>query len=220
MKKSIVFFLVAILMLSTGFLVPHVLSQTQNLKVVNYSYYVDPSGYLDVVGRIEMLARNTVYQPVLEGSIYTSDGTDQGDSIGFVWSQYLAPQQEAPFDITFQSPNNSPDGTWYSLIDSGSISNIVLTVSSGERHTKLSIPRLKTNKMHFISYIQRRLRRCLLSLWRNSKYRHANSHEFNCGGRIFQLYWLRNSSRINRRANSSYSGFFSNDVVSNLCHGH
>ncbi len=55
-------------------------SQTQNIKIVSYTYYIDNLGYLDVVGEVQNVGSNTVTSVILTGTVYSSDGTDQADS--------------------------------------------------------------------------------------------------------------------------------------------
>ena len=64
---------------------------------------------------------------------------DQADSYTQVWVQYLTPQQEAPFYMTFPAPNNSPDGTWGSVV----IANVDFTVSSANATSSYQYPDLK-----------------------------------------------------------------------------
>ncbi len=61
MRKSIIYFFVALTLVSLGLtLVPTVFSQTENIKIVSYSYYIDNLGYLDVVGEVQNVGPNTV----------------------------------------------------------------------------------------------------------------------------------------------------------------
>ena len=110
MRKSTVYFFVVLTLLSLGLiLVPSAHSQTQNVKILNYSYYLDSAGFLDVVGEIQNVGPNTVNPVVLAGSVYSADGTDQADSSTPAFVAYLAPQQKAPFYMEFLQPNNSSE---------------------------------------------------------------------------------------------------------------
>ncbi len=140
MRKSIVYFLVTVTVLSLGLaLVPRGFSQTQDLKVVSYSYYIDGFGNLDVVGEVQNTGPNTLTQLALSGSVYSPGNVDQADSYTQVWASYLNPQQEAPFYMEFSQPNSSPDGTWYSV----DISSIALTVTSANATSSYEYPDLK-----------------------------------------------------------------------------
>ena len=138
-KKSIVYFLAALTLLSLGLtLVQHAYCQTQDINVVSYSYYIDSSGTLDVVGIVQNVGPNTVNPVFLTGSVYSPGGIDQSDSYTQVFVAYLAPQQEAPFDMTFPPPNSSPDGTWTTV----DISSIVLTVAQANATDSYQYPNL------------------------------------------------------------------------------
>lgn len=74
MRKKTVYFFVVLLLLSVGLIsVPKTFSQTQNIKVkiLSYSYYIDPEGILDVVGEIQNEGTSTLSQVSLSGSIYS-----------------------------------------------------------------------------------------------------------------------------------------------------
>ncbi len=133
MKKTAIYFLVLLTVCSLSLtLVPgaHSQSEIQNVKIVSYSYYIDTSGYLDVVGEVQNTGSNTVTAVVITGQVVSSDGTVQANSYTFTGIpptivQYLTPQQKAPFYLDFFTPSNSPDGTWMSV----DISKINLAVA-------------------------------------------------------------------------------------------
>jgi hypothetical protein len=128
MKKSIVCVLVVLTLVSLALtLVPTVFSQTQNVKIVNYTYYLDYSGILDVVGRVQNIGSNTVDPVALTGTIYASDGTSLSRSYCYVWVKYLLPQQYAPFYMEFQPPQNS--NGWI-ISDVANVSLTVVTANA------------------------------------------------------------------------------------------
>ncbi|MGD0072382.1 MAG: hypothetical protein ABSB71_12585 [Candidatus Bathyarchaeia archaeon] len=138
MRKSTIYFFIALSLLSLGLtLIPNAFSQTQNIKIVNYSYYVDNMGILDVVGEIQNVGSNTVNPVYLTGSVYSSDGTDQSDSYCQVWVSYLAPQQKAPFYMEFYPPSST--GIWQPQ----DVSKIALTVSIANATSGYQYPDLK-----------------------------------------------------------------------------
>ena len=140
MRKSTICFFITLSLLFLGVtLVPNTFSQTQNIKVINYSYYIDAIGNLDVVGEVQNVGPNTVNPITMTGSIIDSNNVDQADSFTQVFVAYLTPQQEAPFIMVFPQPNNSPDGTWYSV----DISNIDLTVTEANATSSYQYPDLK-----------------------------------------------------------------------------
>ena len=147
MRKSIVYFFVVLTLLSLGLiLVPRAFSQTQDIKIVSYSYYIDSLGYLDVVGEVQNVGSNTVNPVVLTGSIYSSSGVDMGDSGCQVWVSYLEPGQEAPFYMEFQPPSST--GIW-ELQD---ISKVGLAVYEADATSSYQYPDLKiTSNSAFIN---------------------------------------------------------------------
>lgn len=153
MRKSTIYFFVALTMLSLGLaLVPIVFSQPENIKVVSYSYYIDNQGFLDVVGEVQNNGPNTVSPVILTGTVYSSDGTDQADSYAQIGIDtfsitYLNPGQKAPFYMGFYQPNN-PQGSSWMAID---VSNIKLTVALANATTSYQYPDLTiTSNTHSI----------------------------------------------------------------------
>ena len=143
MKKTLTILLVALTLASlTLTFAPHVSAQTSDIKVINYSYHIDwQSGMLIVVGEVQNTG-STTYQlgsPAISGSVYSPDGTDQADSPGQVYTVYMVPGQKMPFEIDFNSPKNSQDGTWWTA----SISNIVFTINPPTATTSYPYPDVK-----------------------------------------------------------------------------
>lgn len=86
-------------------------SQSENLKVVNYSWYIDSVGGFDVAGEVQNVGSTTLNPVVLGGIVYTPDGTPQVRSNPcIVYVKYMLPQQRAPFLMEF--PSN--DLSWLS----------------------------------------------------------------------------------------------------------
>ncbi len=139
MRKSTIYFFIALSLLSLGLtLIPNAFSQTQNIKIVNYSYYVDNMGILDVVGEIQNVGSNTVNPVYLTGSVYSSDGTDQSNSYCQVWVSYLAPQQKAPFYMEFQP--SSSIGIWQQQdISKITLTPFIANATSGYQYPDLKI---------------------------------------------------------------------------------
>ena len=126
MKKSIIYLVVALTLMSLSLnLVPNVSAQQENIKVLNYSYYIDyPDNLLIVYGEVQNIGSSTLMSVSIGGSVYSADGTDQAEAAGPAYTVYIVPQQKVPFEIDFNAPSNSPDGTWGSV----SISKIEFTV--------------------------------------------------------------------------------------------
>ncbi len=123
MKKSVLYVFILFTLVSLGLtMVPAVFSQTQNVKIVNYTYYLDNAGILDVVGQIQNVGSNAVDPVVLTGAIYAADGSRLSASYAYAWVKYMAPQQYAPFYMEFQPPQNA--NGW----DLSAVANVSLTV--------------------------------------------------------------------------------------------
>ena len=111
MKKSVVYFVVLLVVYSLSFtLLPTGISQTENVKILSWSWYIDLQGYLVAVGEIQNVGQNTLASVFVHGTAYTSDGapTETGDQ---AWVINMVPNQRAPFYLVFFS-SKSQDGTW------------------------------------------------------------------------------------------------------------
>jgi hypothetical protein len=123
MNKTVTILLVILTICSLSLtMVPGALSQDQigNVKILNYSYYFDSLGLIVVVGEVQNQGTNTLTSVILTGSIVSRDGIYQSNSytiIGIPPAEvtYLNSQQKAPFYMEIYPPENSPDGTWYSI---------------------------------------------------------------------------------------------------------
>jgi len=127
-----VIFVVALLLLTLSLaLPPKTHSQTQNIQVSNYSWYVDPEGYLDVVGLVKNVGPNTISSISLAGSVLGPQNMDLDDSGTQVWVLDLLPNQEAPFYMEFVSPQvSSSSVTWPEVVQEGAVSGISISVVS------------------------------------------------------------------------------------------
>ena len=124
-RKTAVCLFVILSLLSSGLtFLPTGYSQTQNIKVINYSYYFDSEGYLDVVGLVQNVGTNTVNPIILTGAVYAPNREVASQSYCQVWASYLTPGQEAPFYMEFQPPQ-STSGGW----SPSYVGNITLIVS-------------------------------------------------------------------------------------------
>ena len=138
MKKTYLGFLVLLAVCSlSAMLVPsaHSQSANTNIKVLNYSYYLDSTGYLDVVGQIQNVGTATVESVILTGVASASDGS-QSSSYTQAWVSDLTPQQEAPFYMSFPPPQST--NTWYSV----TVSDISLTVAMANATSNYQYPDL------------------------------------------------------------------------------
>ncbi len=101
MKKSIIYTVVLLTLFAFSFaLIPQAHSQTANIKIVSYSWYIDTAGLLDVVGEVENIGTNTVESVILNAQMTTTTG-DQQSTQTMVFVKDMLPNQKAPFYMTF-----------------------------------------------------------------------------------------------------------------------
>ena len=116
-------------------------SQPQNVKVINYSYYIDNQGFLDVVGLVQNVGTNTVgarANPViLTGLVYAPDGEQESSSYCQVWAYYLTPGQQAPFYMEFPPPQTT--NIWLH----SDVGKIILNVARANATNSYQYPDLK-----------------------------------------------------------------------------
>jgi hypothetical protein len=136
MKKMLVSFVIALILLSLSFiLVQNAAAQaTDDIKVLNYSYHLDFSGgspLLVVVGEVRNEGSIAYQTDPIAGIVYAADGSIQAQSQGYVNTLFLVPGQKMPFEITFNSPKTSADGTWLTA----SIDHIDFTPQATQTNT-------------------------------------------------------------------------------------
>jgi hypothetical protein len=105
MKKSIVCLFVAFTVLSVIFtMAPSVQSQVADsnpVKVLSYSWYVDNLGYLDVIGEVQNTSPNNLNQIGVRCSLLDANGTMIDNRAWFAFALFLPPQQKVPFYVQF-----------------------------------------------------------------------------------------------------------------------
>jgi hypothetical protein len=115
MKKSaILAFVVAITMALCMTLIPNVFSQPENIRVLSYSWYIEPSSgdYLVVVGEVQNVGPNIIDYVKVIGTFYASDGTPlAGNSVKSLTTQIL-PQQKAPFYMIVPIYDSLTGSSW------------------------------------------------------------------------------------------------------------
>jgi hypothetical protein len=142
MRKNVIYAIVLLTMFAFSILlVPEVLSETGNVKVVSYSWYIDTAGLLEVVGEVQNVGTSTVNSVMLNGIVTTTDGAQlQGGALVYV--AQLLPQQKAPFYMTFMQSLNS--NMQSSVIPT--VSSVDLTVTSAPTTTSYQYQDLKITK--------------------------------------------------------------------------
>jgi hypothetical protein len=140
MRKGIAYFLIVITAISLTLpLIPTAKSQTENVKIVSYSWYTDTAGFIDVVGEVQNIGSNTIATVMLSGVGTTSTGDTLTNTVR-VWVQNLAPQQKAPFYLEF-FPQSSGQTSQTSIMVQ--VVDVQLAVIQADETTNYQYPDLK-----------------------------------------------------------------------------
>jgi hypothetical protein len=137
MRKSIIYTFVFLTLFSLCFiLIPQVHSQTTNVKVVTYSWYIDNAGLLDVVGEIQNIGTSIVSSVILSGTAITTTGNQQTSNT-MAYVKDMLPNQKAPFYMTFflqtdQATQSTP-----------TVSNVAVEVAQAKSTTDYLYPEVK-----------------------------------------------------------------------------
>lgn len=127
MKKGVGYLLIAMLIVCLGLVfAPKASSQTQDVKILSYTDYMDSSGFLNVVGEVQNQGSTMVNNTFITGVAYVNTaqyGVEASPSYCEVWQSFLAPEQKAPFIMEFEAPDNLES---WSL---SSIENITMTLT-------------------------------------------------------------------------------------------
>ncbi|MGD6808011.1 MAG: FxLYD domain-containing protein [Candidatus Bathyarchaeia archaeon] len=112
MKKTILssIFLLTILSFSLA-LIPSAESATSDIKILDFSYYLDDSGILWVVGEVQNQGQQIIRYVLLSATATQGDGTVVDPATGQAWAKYLLPNQKAPFAFPIDNTNTAA-GTW------------------------------------------------------------------------------------------------------------
>lgn len=108
MKKSLSCFLILLVFSSlTLILIPVVQGQIEEeIKILNYSSYVDSYGFLNVVGEVQNIGSNVIDNITIAGLAISMDGSQTEAGKG-IWANNLLPGQKAPFYLEFYSQSTS-----------------------------------------------------------------------------------------------------------------
>ena len=149
MKKMLVYVFIILSLLSlTLTFAPKVAAQADSLKVLNYSYHIDyQNNILIVYGEVQNIGSTPLSKTLMGGSVLASDGTVLSSGQGQAYCQILVPGQKVPFEIDFNAPKSSADGTWFTA----SISKIEISGASATQTNQYPYPDLKITGDH--SYI-------------------------------------------------------------------
>ena len=138
MKKAVYTLLISLAVVALMLtLIPVVTSQAVNIKVLDYSYYIDNTGILDVVGVVQNQGPNIIQAVVLMGSVEPQDGSSPVTSGCQVWASYLNPNEKAPFYMEFYPPQTG--NGWYGA----GVGNVQIDVFKADPVQKYQYPDLK-----------------------------------------------------------------------------
>jgi hypothetical protein len=111
-------------------------SQTTNVQVVNYSWYIDNAGLLDVVGEIQNIGTGIISSVILSGTATTTTGNQQTSNT-MAYVKDMLPNQKAPFYMTFfLQPDQATQST-------PTIANVAVAVSQATATTGYLYPDVK-----------------------------------------------------------------------------
>ncbi len=129
MKKSVIYSVILLGLFACSFMtVPEAHSQTSNIKATNYTWYIDSSGFLDVVGEIENVGTSTFASVILTAQMTTTTGAQQTtQAMAFV--NDMLPNQKAPFYMTFVLQADQTTGVL------PSIANVAVSVTQAPTTT-------------------------------------------------------------------------------------
>ena len=140
MKTKATFITLLIVLSLSLAVIPNVHSQPENIKVVNYSWYIDSLGFFVVVGEIQNTGSNTVQQVGISGTVYSVDGAALSDSYTQAYVKYLVPQQKAVFYMEFSPTNDATGETWiYLAIDHVDFTVIEANETSSYQYPDLTV---------------------------------------------------------------------------------
>ena len=115
-KKTLAYLLIIISLVSMCVVsLPKVSSQTQNVKILSYTYYSDMAGFIDAVGEVQNQGPNYVTPVVVAGSVVDSSGNELASNVAQIGTDiaavnYLAPGEKAPFYLEFAPPQDATNG--------------------------------------------------------------------------------------------------------------
>lgn len=150
MKKSVVISLifVSIFFLSFTF-TPNVLSQSENVEVLSYSWYISSYGTFIVVGEVQNVGSTNLNYIDLQGIVYSTDEEVQAYSYSAAYSTEILPQQKVPFIMYFTAENSrTGDLSW---VSSG-VDHVAFTVITANKTDDYQYPDLEIiNDSHYIN---------------------------------------------------------------------
>jgi hypothetical protein len=141
MKKYKVFVIILVAITCLGSVsIPNAFSQVvnTNVKVLSYSWYVNPSGDFIVVGEVQNTGNHTLQSVTLNATAYDSGGSALAGSSTMAYVSNFLPQQKAPFYIDF-GPSNIAGTDWASTVSSVDFTVFNAYSSSDQQYENLAL---------------------------------------------------------------------------------
>ena len=120
MNNSKIFIIILVTILCLGAVsIPNVFSQivNTNVKVLTYSYYVNPAGDFIVVGEIQNQGNSILTSVTLNATAVDSSGNPLAGNSGRAYVSDFQPQQKAPFYMDL-GPSTIAGTDWGSTVSS------------------------------------------------------------------------------------------------------
>ena len=114
-RIKIFFFVFAVMLCLCLSLVPHGFSQSENIKILSYSWYTTPDGFLTVVGELQNVGANVIERVDLGGAVYVNGTESPAYSYTTAYVNYMIPEQKAPFYMEFSPGAISGTSSWLQL---------------------------------------------------------------------------------------------------------
>ena len=141
LKRTVVISLMLVVMISLFLnLVPSVISQSENVEVLGYSWYISSINSFIVVGEVQNVGPNNIEYIALRGILNSTDGLDQAWSTTVAYSNEILPQQKAPFVMYFFTDTSiSEDFNWIT----SNMNNVEFEVIVSNETDNYQYPNLK-----------------------------------------------------------------------------
>jgi hypothetical protein len=127
--------------------IPNVLSQSENVEVLSYSWYISEYNTFVVIGEVQNVGHNNIEYIALRGLVNSTDEEDQAWSTTSAYSHEILPQQKVPFVMYFFPENSySREFSW----SSGDLNNVGFEVIVSNETDNYQYPNLTSIQMDSI----------------------------------------------------------------------
>jgi hypothetical protein len=141
MKNPFTIFILSIVIICLFLnFIPNATCQSDNVKLLSYSYYYDSEQNVLVIGEVQNIGPKNIEFIALSGTINSVDGDDQAWSTATAYANEILPQQKAPFRMYFFADYSQSNNFTWSL---GDFSNIQFDVLASNETEKYQYPNLE-----------------------------------------------------------------------------